>query len=152
MKKSMLNRVVSVIDAAFKEEDHPRGDDGKFTSGGGGSSSKKSASKSSKRNSGRGPAGKSGLGKANQVLSIIDIKKKYPGKGYFINEQMKTGLGSWKSERVRRRRKIKKLEDWIEAHPVLDKDDAVLVQTRLKEIGYLNEEINILQDLEDMYF
>lgn len=30
MKKSTLNSMVSVIDAAFKEEDHPRGDDGKF--------------------------------------------------------------------------------------------------------------------------
>lgn len=52
MKKSTLNSMVSVIDAAFKEEDHPRGDDGKFTSGGGGSSIKKSAgaNKSSKWN------------------------------------------------------------------------------------------------------
>ncbi|WP_295827453.1 hypothetical protein [uncultured Veillonella sp.] len=33
-----------------------------------------------------------------------------------------------------------------------EKDDIVRVQTRLKEIGYLNKQINILQDLEGMYF
>ena len=117
------------------------GDDDKPKSKGGGGG---------KGNSGRGPAGSSGLGGANKALSILDIKKKYPGKGFYIDEQKKLGFGEWKSQRVKNRRKIAKLEEWIEAHP--DKDDAVRVQSRLKEISSLKKEINILQDLEDMYF
>lgn len=42
MRKSTLNVISKAIDSVFREEDHPRGDDGKFTSGESGSASSES--------------------------------------------------------------------------------------------------------------